>query len=115
MLNGGGVCDLAAQGVAPLAQTTAVFLAGLPLGEERIDLRWICRLDLVVALEAVLLVELGVLADVFYVNVWSRRYRGPLLLLVSSFVMAIRTGTRAGAGAGAGATARARIGVKSRG
>lgn len=37
VLDGGGVRDLTAQGVATLAQATATVLVGLPLGEERID------------------------------------------------------------------------------
>ena len=56
MLDGGRVRDLAAQGVAALAQAAAVFLASLPLVEECVDARGVGGLDLVVALETVLLV-----------------------------------------------------------
>lgn len=81
MLDGGRVRDLATQGVAALAQASAVPLAGLPLGEERVDARRIRGLDLAVAFEAVLLVELGVQTDVLDVDVWSGRYGGPLFSL----------------------------------
>ena len=57
-------------------------LVDLPLLEEAVDARWVCRLRFVVAVEAILRVEGGVLTDVFYVDgdFWGRGGPGRIRL-----------------------------------
>lgn len=81
------------------------------MGEEGVDARRIGGLDLAVALEAVLLVELGVQTDVLDVDVGSGCYGGPQLLLLPLPLLLGSIIVRIGAGAGAGIYIGVRVGI----
>jgi hypothetical protein len=69
-----------AQQVAPLAEAAGLALLGLPLKEEFVDAGWVRGCGGVVAVAAVLGVQVGVLTDVLEIESGFGRGRWPLWL-----------------------------------